>query len=396
MSGTQNLYEKGALLLERVSGIVKKYNELYWKKGLRYNIFKIARIRENERVVCRVIADLLNPGGSHYKGGLYLEIFLNLISPLFEGKAGQPPPLDPQKARVFTEYPAGSRRIDIVIEDGRVFIPLEVKIRARDQKDQVACYARFSRLKNGKDCRVPVLYLSPEGRKPKDAKKEDYICLSCKEHILEWLEKCLARRETEDAPPVREIIKQLVEAVKSLCGYTEDEAMTKEISDLILQSEETVKAALAIRSLETLDFDKQARNQFRGPVCEAVRKEVPEAKYLEEADGWYALYIPFKKGKYGLWINYDWQAISIHTEGGTPRDSEEADRLREKMTEITGMKDGKYDTGDDVWFNETVRYPGLENTEEPFYFYRLYKQYREHTGEAGARITEMARMLETA
>jgi hypothetical protein len=133
-----------------------------------------------------------------------------------------------------------------------------------------------------------------------------------------------------------------------------------------------------------------------GPVLEAVKKEVPEAKYLEEDDGWYAIYIPFKKERYGLWINYDWQAIGIFTEGGTPRDSEEADRLREKMTEITGMKDAKYDTGGDVWINETVRYPGLENTEEPFYFYRLYKQYREHTGEAGARIAEMTRTLETA
>jgi hypothetical protein len=396
MSGMQNLYEKGALLSERVSGIVKKYDDLYWKKGLRYNIFKIARIHEKELIICRVIADLLNPRGKHYKGGVYLEIFWNLAGPLFEGKTGQLPPFDPQKARVFTEYPAGSRRIDIVIEDGRVFIPLEAKIRARDREDQVACYADFSRLKNGEERRVPVLYLTLDGRKPKDAKKEDYICLSFKEHILEWLKRCLARPETEDAPPVREIIKQLVEAVKSLYGYMEDEDMAKEISDLILQSEETIKAALVIRSLETLDFDRQARNQFMGPVLEAVKKEVPVAKYLEEADGWDAIYIPFKKGKYGLWINYDWQAISIHTEGGTPRDSEEADRLREKMTEITGMKDGKYDTGDDVWINETVRYPGLENTEEPFYFYRLYKQYREHTGEAGARIAEMTRTLEMA
>jgi hypothetical protein len=401
MPATQNgvLYEKAALLLEQVSGIVRKYDGLYWKKGLRYNIFKIARIRENERIVCRVIADLLNPGGSHYKGGVYLDIFWNLVSPLFKGKAGQgrAPRLDPEKARVFTEYPACGRRIDILIEDGRVFIPLEVKIRARDQEDQVACYADFSRLKNGEDCRVPVLYLTLEGRKPKDPEEKDYICLSFGKHILEWLERCLARPETEDAPPVREIIKQLVESVKSLCGYMEDEDMAKEISDLILQSEETVKAALAIRSLETLDFDRQARNQFMGPVLEAVKKEVPEAEYQEEKkENWYAIYIPFKKEKYALWINYDWKAIGIFTEGGVPRDSEEAKRLRIKMTELMGKKDGKFDTGADVWLNETIRYPGLENTEEVFYFYRLYKQYREHTGEAGARIAEITRTLETA
>jgi hypothetical protein len=399
MSATQNgvLYEKEALLLEQVSEIVKKYDELYLKKGLRYNIFKIARIHGKELIICRVIADLLNPKGSHYKGGVYLEIFWNLVGPLFEGKAGQgrPPRLDPEKARVFTEYPADGGRIDIAIEDGRVFIPLEVKIRARNRKNQVACYAAFSRLKNGKDCYVPVLYLTPEGRKPKDTKEEDYICLSFGKHILEWLKRCLARPETEDAPPVREIIKQLAEAVKSLCGYAEDDDMTKEIFDLILGSEEMVKAALLIRSLETLDFDQQAYNQFIGPLLGAVRKEVPGAEDRKEND-WYAIYIPLKKGKYALWINYDWKAIGIFTEGGIPNDSKEAKRLCEKMTELMGTDDEKEDSDDCVWDNEAIVYPGLENTEDDLYFYRLYKQYREHTGEISARITEMVRTLETA
>jgi hypothetical protein len=399
MSAAQNgvLYEKGALLLEQVSGIVKKYDELYWKKGRRYNIFEIARIHEKELIICRVIADLLNPKGRHYKGGVYLEIFWDLLRPLFKGKTGQgrPPRFEPEKARVFTEYSAGGgRRIDIVIEDGRVFIPLEVKIHARDQQDQVSHYADFSRLKSGEDRYVPVLYLTLDGRAPKDTEEKDYICLSFREHVLEWLKECLARPETEDAPPVWEIIKQLAEAVKSLCGYMEDD-MAKEISDLIMQSEETVKAALAIRSLETLDFDRQARNQFAGPLLEAVKKEVPKAEY-QEADNWYAIFIPLKGERYALWINYDWKAIGIFTENDNPNNSEEANRLRKKMTEIMGMKDMKFDMGTDVWINETVRYPGLENTEEAFYFYRLYKQYWEHTSEISARIAEMVRTLENA
>jgi hypothetical protein len=391
--------QKTILLLEQVSGVIKKYDELYRKKGLRYNIFKIAQIHEKELIICRVIADLLNPKGDHYKGGVYLKTFWDLVSPLFEEKLGpgRRPHLNPEKAQVFTEYLTGDdRRIDIVIEDGQVFIPMEVKIYARDQEDQVSHYAAFSRRKNGEDQYIPVLYLTLDGRIPESAEERDYICLSFEEHILEWLKKCLSLSETENTPPIREIIKQLVEAVKSLCGYMEDEDMAKEISELIMQSEETVRAALVIQSsLETLDFDQQAYDQFIGPVLEAVKKELPGAVFKEE-DDWYSIYIPLKNGKYALWINYDWKSIGIFTEGNTPNASVEAKRLSKKMAELTKLNDGNWETGTDVWANDMTRYPGLENTEESLYLYKLYKQYREHTNEASARIVEMARLLEKA
>jgi hypothetical protein len=404
MTGTQNGVQQkdAALLLEQVSGIIKKYDDLYRKRGLKYNIFKIVGIGEKEVLICRVIADLLNPGGSHYKGGAYLKIFWDLVSPLIEKKTGQGrcPQLNPEKARVSTEYSTDSgRRIDVVIEsgntEGQVFIPMEVKIHARDQEDQVPDYAAFSRRKNGADRYIPVLYLTLDGGAPEKAEEGDYINLSFAEHILEWLKKCLALPETEDTPPVREIIKQLRETIKSLCGHTEEEAMEKEISDLILLSEETVKAALLIQSLETLDFDQQAYDQFIGPVLEAVKKELPEAEDREE-DEWYSIYIPLKKGKYALWINYDWKSIGIFTEGGTSNVSAEAKRLYQKMSEITGMNDGNWKTGRDVWANDMARYPGLENTEKDLYFYNLYKQYRDHAAEVSARIAEMARALEKA
>jgi hypothetical protein len=400
MTGAQNgaLYEKAAFLLEQVSGIIKKYDAIYRENGLRYNIFEIARIHEKEVIICRVIADLLNPEGSHYRGAVYLKIFLNLVKPLFKEKCkrGSLPQIDPEKTRVSTEYPTDTeRRIDIVIEDGQVFIPMEVKIHAPDQEDQVPHYAAFSRLKNGEDSCVPVLYLTLGGKAPEEAEEKDYICLSFAEHILEWLKKCLALPETENTPPVREIIKQLADAIKSLCGYIQDEAMVKEISDLIMQSEETVKAALLIQSLATLDFDQQSYDQFKGPVFEAVKKVLPEAEYREE-DDWYSIYIPLKKGNYALWINYDWKSIGIFTQGKAANDSAEANRLYKKMSKLTGLGNGEWETGSDVWANDMARYPGLENTEDSLYFYHLNKVYREHAGEVSTRIKEMARALEKA
>jgi hypothetical protein len=68
-------------LLKHGTKIVQDYNTLYFSKGLKYNIFKIAEISEKEVIICRVIADLLNPKGCHYKGDRYLKIFLDILNP---------------------------------------------------------------------------------------------------------------------------------------------------------------------------------------------------------------------------------------------------------------------------------------------------------------------------
>ena len=121
-----------ANLLQGSTDIIRIYDEKYRKTGLKYNVFKIARIYEKEVIMCRIIADLLNPKGSHYKGDLYLKLFWETVSPKIENA----PKLDTPNAKVTTEYSIDARRrIDIAIEDGTVFIPIEVKIKAGEQGD---------------------------------------------------------------------------------------------------------------------------------------------------------------------------------------------------------------------------------------------------------------------
>jgi hypothetical protein len=386
--------QNAALLLRQTADIVKNYDALYRKKGLKYNIFKIASISGKEVITCRVIADLLNPKGTHFKGDLYLRLFWEIVAP----KIGNIT-LDTARAKVITEYATDeSRRIDIVIEDGNVFIPIEVKIWAGEQGNQIKDYAQYARAKNGKR-HVPVLYLTLWGQEPETAADaNDYVCISFQDDVLAWLKKCVAQSETENTPPVREIIKQLIEAVNSNLGHKEDEQMDKEISKLVTQSEDTIRAALAIN--RTLDeFDQETWELFKGPIFTAVHAVLSNTEVYEEEDDewWYAIRVFIKNGKYSLYVNYDWRSLGIWSEGDDGKsDVAEENRLAKKMSEITGVKNLAEENV--VWDNEItdIYYFGLDGADEDFYPYQLYKQYSQHTDEVAKRIVSIAQALEKA
>jgi hypothetical protein len=106
----QTWIQNAAFLLQHSTDTIKNYDEKYRKTGEKYNLFKIARIDEKEVIMCRVIADLLNPQGRHYKGDVYLKLFWDIVSAKIENC----PKLNTSNAVVTTEYSIeANRRIDI-------------------------------------------------------------------------------------------------------------------------------------------------------------------------------------------------------------------------------------------------------------------------------------------
>jgi hypothetical protein len=381
----QTLIQNTALLLQHSTEIIKNYDELYRKTGMRYNIFKIARISEKEVIMCRVIADLLNPKGSHYKGDVYLKLFWNIVF----GKIENCPKLNTSNAVITTEYSIeANRRIDIVIEDGSIFVPIEVKIWAREQGGQVKDYAKYSQKKNGEK-HIPVLYLTLYGEPSETAGDSEYISISFHEDILRWLEKCLKTNETENTPPVREITKQLIEAIRSILGYTEDRDMNKAISDLILQSDETIRAAAEIENaLNAIDDEKW--EVFKSVIFEKVKTQFSDA-FICDWDDWCAISVPIKKGAYTLYVNYDWQSITIEANNKEMPSTVEK-KINKIMTALTGVSDNEING---VWLAEdTVRYPGMEATDEGLYPYLLYRKYGQNPDEVANHIITMANELE--
>jgi len=390
-----NPAQAAAHLLDRVSATAKSFEAQYRENGTAYNIFKVAGISAKEVEMCRVLADLLDPKGLHYQGNTYLKLFMDMVvKPLVEN-AGN---IDLSKAKVTAEHRTDKgRRIDIVIDDGVIFIPMEVKIYAGEQEQQIADYAAFSRKMNSSAGFVPVLFLTPGWYESSEAPNGDYVPISFEKHIIPWLEKCLSLAETERAAPIRETLKQFTRAIKSFCGSMEDEAMEKAINDLVKESRDNYTAALLIsKALEELDddFDNKIWDIFKGKIFDLVKSKIPDADCLEEND-WSYLYFSLSNGC-GFSINYDMQSFTVeHDNPEKQLSAGTADKFRKIMSGITGIRD--YDHGEEtcVWFSETVRYPGLENVEEGIYKYELYQIFSKDPQAVADKIVSWVMELKT-
>jgi len=91
-----------------------------------YNVFHILGISAKEVIMCRFLADLLNPEGQHGCGISFLKSFMHDVLNEYSMS-------DILLAR--TEFAAeyvidNERRIDIVIQNPNFFFPIEVKIYA--------------------------------------------------------------------------------------------------------------------------------------------------------------------------------------------------------------------------------------------------------------------------
>ena len=208
-----------------------------------YNIFSVLQIQSKEVLICRMIADLLNPRGQHGAGAEYLKIFLRdcLGMEKMDTKLAD-------QAIVTAEYAIDDeRRIDIVIEIGSYFLPIEVKIYAADQKSQCFDYYQYAKRR---DAQAKVYYLTLDGHRPgKDSTssgsqsvpEEDIVCLSFRVHILNWLKACKSCENTGMVP----ILEQFIQNIEQISGYTSEKVRNMVIDEL-LKSGDSLRAGMQI------------------------------------------------------------------------------------------------------------------------------------------------------
>ena len=158
-----------------------------------YNIFTLFHDFSDEvNLHSNFIASLLDPNGDHYKGDLFLKLFLETcgIDDLS---------IDTSRATVFKEF----KHIDIYISDGKKHIILENKVYAKDQPTQIARYIKAIKNEGAEDEDICVLYLHPDGKLPDNQSFGDYHAkllgenpsikfkvISYGKEILEWIDKC--------------------------------------------------------------------------------------------------------------------------------------------------------------------------------------------------------------
>lgn len=275
-------------VLDRVIRQNKENKDL--QKTNTYNIFSVLQIQSKEVLTCRMIADLLNPRGQHGAGAEYLQIFLKDCLEMDKLDRKQS-----EQAIVTAEYAIDEeRRIDLVIETGGHFIPIEVKLYAADQKSQCFDYYQFARRR---DPQAKVYYLTLDGHRPgydsitssgQSVPEADIVCLSFREHILNWLKACKNFGNTGMIP----ILEQFIQNIEQVSGYTSEKVRNMVIDEL-LKSSDSLRAGMQIA-----DSINAAKAKLIYQVMEEFEKQLAE---VAEKNHW-------TREKNSNWYEYKEQA----------------------------------------------------------------------------------------
>lgn len=232
---------KAEYLLNQVGGLLKSYEKLAKSTGENFNIFSVMGMESDEvKTHSRIIAELLNPKGSHSQGSVFLKYFFEEIEELKSIEI-----FDFDNAKVIVEEHIGiinsdytlGGYIDIVIKDekNKIEVVIENKIYATDQKGQLLRYKNHY-----KNCKL--IYLTLDGKKPSEESYfhldtkininlEDIILICYKDKILNWIYRC--HKEAIQQPMLREMLKQYSNLLKKLTNQTINNELKMDISDLI-------------------------------------------------------------------------------------------------------------------------------------------------------------------
>jgi hypothetical protein len=248
-------------LLSQIAIIVKKNAEFLDANGGRFNMFRLLGVNHYENTHSAILAEFLNPKGSHGLKSEFLKEFINQFVNLESFKD-----FCFENAKVKTEALTDDGRIDILIHDdkGHALI-IENKIYAVDQWEQLKRYDRFANRKFGK-LNYGIFYLTLIGSPASQNSSEgiDYLQISYSGHILNWLEQCvkLAAR----FPIVRETLNQYINHLKQLTNQDMNIKNQEELVEILSRS---VNIEAAIKISENIKAVKY----------EIVRKM---AKYISE------------------------------------------------------------------------------------------------------------------
>lgn len=277
-------------ILEEIARRIQSHGKTAENQCVEYNLFQVLGISGKEVLICRVLADLLNPAGSHHRGTLYLQEFFREVLKEYPVDAAEL-----KTMKVYREYEIdGERRIDLVICNRRMFIPIEVKIFAREQESQCYDYYRYALRQ---DTSAKVVYLTRFGTSPGkysrcrgelELAEEHIYKISFQEDILRWLHKLIAG----ESGVMKCVLEQFREAVESFVKAGDME-MKQEIAEKIVRDEAHFRSGLAV---------SQAMDAAKAELIRLVLEEIKEQiKPLKE--------------KYGLlpetehsWYSYEEQA----------------------------------------------------------------------------------------
>ena len=303
------------------------------RKGENYNLFSILSIERYELKHSALIANLLDPKGSHGCGDAFLRAFFEIA---LKGTAY---PFEKcTLPHSYTEYYTGpiagdtGGRIDILVKSSHYGLIIENKIYAGDQDKQLTRYDNYGRETFGADGYL-LVYLtlygcdaSKESTATKSAEEVGYLRLSYAKDILLWLKECV--RLADNKPLVRESLNQYIRTIKQLTYQDMNQEDIQKIIDLAVDHPEVVatlsskRDAIAQGIREKYIFDKlkeyaDQKGWLYDDSESSYNEEEPKIRFRKE--GWDGSIIisadsEDKKSNYGWWMNL-WIGIDSKVTG---------------------------------------------------------------------------------
>lgn len=296
--------EKIRNLLNQVAIIRKKNAEILDATGGRFNMFRICGVNHYENTHSAIIAEFLNPNGTHGLKSKLLDCFIETLDKDFTIQN-----FNCEKSRVHTEHSTEEGRIDILIEDNQnKAVIIENKIYANDQPEQLKRYNRYAqKYKNG----YQILYLTLLGDNPSEQSCEgvSYLSISHKENIINWLENCVAI--TSRFPMVRETIIQYINHLKQLTNQDMDTKNKEEITE-VLSKIENLRAAQTIYQNYSATFNYLIEKHFNPQMEEFAKQKGLEYHYQESQELYVRFYFTNSNWQGKCWIGFTFEGNRCH------------------------------------------------------------------------------------
>lgn len=320
-----------------INGVFRKIREVCIKekalqqerlhRGECYNLFNILGLSSYELKHSAIIANLLDPHGSHGCGDAFLRAFFEVLSIIYPFNGdNQVTSQTEVYAGAVTDGTGG--RIDILVSGTSYGLIIENKIYAADQNKQLVRYDAYAKERFSK---YDIVYLTLYGSEASEAsvttqgeQSVDYLPMSYADKGLVWLGQCT--RLAYDKPLVRESINQYIQTIKQLTCKDMNQESIKQIIEIGVNNPEVV----AILSSHQNDIAQGIREKYIfKPLYEYAKRKDWHMEILEKdcseplirfsRDGWRgAICISSdcdgKKSNKGWWINL-WIGIELKGEG---------------------------------------------------------------------------------
>lgn len=239
----------------------EKSKDYLYEDSSRYNLLSIIeKDRDEAHVHSKVIYSLLSQNWGKKDKETFLTLFLKEIG--IEDEIIYNEKWEVSREKVF-DLDTIKGRLDFEIKSKDYIYIIEMKIDAGDQPEQLMRYQKFAKEQHKK---YKIFYLTLDGHNAskksigeeenlEENQKVEYINISFKEEILNWLGNCLKLVEGKENKST--CINQYIASINKILGEKEIK-----IKDNILKSSEDIKNAIVIYEKLNENLQKVLKNFF--------------------------------------------------------------------------------------------------------------------------------------